>query len=409
MRRALATLLLPEGLLVLGAAAAVRWPGVLAPVRPVLPFLPVFVATAGVALAIRFRRSGVLLGLLTLAAGGGALHAAGGEAGLAAAVAILLPVNLLVFALLPERGLASPAFLRRAAALATQLLVLLVVLRTGQQDLLAPLARRGLTAPILAPDAVVGDLAALAAATAMALLAARLLFAPDPVTRGFLWAVGGGLVAFLAPPELDLGGLAARSFLLAVAALSLVVAQIEAAHALAYRDPLTGLPNRRALDDALRHLAGPFAIAMADVDRFKAVNDTHGHDVGDQILRLVATHLQDLDAGGRAFRYGGEEFAILFPGRAVPDVLDVLETVRAGVAASTFTLRGADRPRRRPRRPRRRSGARQLAVTISIGAAHRRSDDPAPDAVVQRADAALYKAKERGRNRIASGEAARGA
>ncbi|MDH5198799.1 MAG: GGDEF domain-containing protein, partial [Gemmatimonadota bacterium] len=68
---------------------------------------------------------------------------------------------------------------------------------------------------------------------------------------------------------------------------------IETAHAHAYRDALTGLPSRRSFDDAWRRLEGPVAIAMVDVDHFKAVNDTHGHDVGDQVLRMVAGQLED--------------------------------------------------------------------------------------------------------------------
>ena len=409
MRRALTALLVPEGLLLLGAAAAVRWPVVLTPVRPVLPLLPAIAGVAGAALAIRFRRSGALLGLLTLAAAGAALAADGPAPGLLSAIAILLPVNLLAFALLPERGLTGAAALRRGAALAAQVATLLVLARTGQEQLLAPLARRALTAPLLPPGVAVGDIAALASAGAMAVLAVRVLLRPDPLARGFLWAIAGGLLALLAAPGRDLDGLSAQAFLLTMAALSLVVALVETAHALAFRDALTGLPNRRALDDALRRLEGPCAVAMADVDHFKAVNDTHGHDVGDQVLRLVAAHLDEVGQGGRAFRYGGEEFAILFPGRAAADILAALEAVRAAVAGARFTLRGADRPRRRPKHPRRRSGATQLAVTISMGVAQRGAGDATSETVVQRADAALYRAKEGGRNRIASGKTARGA
>jgi diguanylate cyclase (GGDEF)-like protein len=362
----------------------------------------------GAGLAIRFQRSGALLGLVALGAAGSALYVDGPAGGLQAAVAVLLPVNLLALAVLPERGLTGTPVLRRTAAVLAQALVLLVLVRTGQLDLLTPLARRTLTAPLLPLSAPAGDLAALAAATAMAALAIVLLVRPDPVTRGFLWAIAGGFLAFAAAPGDDLGGFAAQTFLLTAAALALVVALVEAAHALAYQDALTGLPNRRALEDALRRLRGPFAVAMADVDHFKAVNDTHGHEVGDQILRLVASHLTEIGEGGRAFRYGGEEFAILFPGRTAADVAATLEGIRAAVEAATFTLRAADRPRRRPKQPRRRKSAQQLAVTISLGVAHHRPGDSAPDAVVQRADGALYRAKERGRNRVASAEAGRG-
>jgi diguanylate cyclase (GGDEF)-like protein len=407
VRSALTALVVPEGFLLLAAAIAVRWPAALVPAESVIPLLPAIVGVAGAVLAIRFRRSGALLALATLGAAGGALAAEGSGAGLAGAIAILVPANLLAFALLPERGLAGAA-VRRGAALAAQAAILLIVVRTGQQDLLAPLAYRTFTGPLLPSGTAVGDLAVLASGGAMAALVALVLRRPDPLARGFLWAVAAGLLALLAAPDREVGGLAAPTFLLTTAALAIVVSQVEAAHALAYRDGLTGLPNRRALDDELRRLDGPFAIAMADLDHFKAVNDTHGHDVGDQVLRLVAAHIATVGEGGRAFRYGGEEFAILFPGRGAPEVLDALEAVRAAVAGAPFTLRAPDRPRRRPKRPRRRSGAPQLAVTISIGVAQRAAGDATPDAVLQRADEALYRAKKRGRNRIEAGKAARG-
>src|SRR4029077_7824091 len=81
----------------------------------------------------------------------------------------------------------------------------------------------------------------------------------------------------------------------------------------AFVDALTGLPNRRALDEALARLSGDYALAMVDVDHFKQFNDTHGHDAGDRVLRSVAQQLR-ATRGGQAFRYGGEEFCLLFTG-----------------------------------------------------------------------------------------------
>jgi diguanylate cyclase (GGDEF)-like protein len=175
---------------------------------------------------------------------------------------------------------------------------------------------------------------------------------------------------------------------------------VEGSHALAFRDALTGLPSRRAFDDALRRLDGPCAIAMADVDHFKSVNDRHGHDVGDQVLRMVARVLEDVGHGGRAFRYGGEEFALLFPAKTAADCAGALEERRAAVEAASFTLRAPDRPRKKPKQPARRGSPNRLAVTISIGVAERTATDVPPDAVVQAADDALYRAKEAGRNRV---------
>ncbi|MBD9413860.1 GGDEF domain-containing protein [Pseudomonas sp. PDM16] len=90
--------------------------------------------------------------------------------------------------------------------------------------------------------------------------------------------------------------------------LMLVAAVVHEAYQMAYRDELTGLPGRRALNDRLDRLGRNYVIAMADVDHFKKFNDTHGHDVGDQVLRLVASQLRRIGGGGKAYRFGGEEF-----------------------------------------------------------------------------------------------------
>ena len=116
-------------------------------------------------------------------------------------------------------------------------------------------------------------------------------------------------------------------------ALIVAVSLIEHAHAMAYMDALTELPNRRALDEFLPQLHKRFALAMVDVDHFKTFNDKHGHDAGDQVLRKVAVHLASV-SGGRAFRYGGEEFSIVFPGRSCREAQPHLEALRARIEDS---------------------------------------------------------------------------
>jgi GGDEF domain-containing protein len=152
---------------------------------------------------------------------------------------------------------------------------------------------------------------------------------------------------------------------------------------------------------------GPhYAIAMADVDHFKSFNDTWGHELGDQVLKLIAGKLERVGGGGRAYRYGGEEFAILFPGDGVEECLGELETLRHDVEESKFTVRRRLQRRRKPAKSKNGgSGARarpQLAVTVSIGAAESNGRQDAPELVVQAADRALYRAKDAGRNRVES-------
>jgi diguanylate cyclase (GGDEF)-like protein len=241
-----------------------------------------------------------------------------------------------------------------------------------------------------------GQPALLVLLLAIGLVAARALWFARSEDAGLTWAlVATGTGLGLVSPGMT-------GVWLATAALVLVVATVEASYGMAYGDELTGMSSRRSLDSELRQLDGSYTIAMVDVDHFKKFNDEHGHPVGDQLLRMVAARLARVRAGGRAFRYGGEEFAILFPGKDLADVLDELETVRGAIEASPFVVRRADRPRKKPDRPVRGTGAgrRRVGVTVSIGvaSASRRANEPR--AVLDAADAALYRAKHGGRNRI---------
>ena len=141
---------------------------------------------------------------------------------------------------------------------------------------------------------------------------------------------------------------------------------------------------------------------MVDIDHFKRFNDEHGHAVGDQLLRMVGTKLTRIDGGGRPFRYGGEEFAVLFPSTTAEAALPHLERFRHSIEHASFTLRGRDRPRTKPKTVRPAGHRRRVAVTVSIGVAEPGSGRAAPDDVIKAADAALYRAKHAGRNRTSS-------
>jgi GGDEF domain-containing protein len=142
---------------------------------------------------------------------------------------------------------------------------------------------------------------------------------------------------------------------------------------------------------------------MLDIDHFKKFNDRHGHDVGDQVLRMVASRLARVTGGGKAFRYGGEEFTVIFPGRHADDALVHLEELRKEVSRAEFVIRSRMRPRRRPKSPRsRRAAPQRVSVTISIGAAWPGAHATTTDEVLKAADKALYRAKKQGRNRVST-------
>ena len=165
----------------------------------------------------------------------------------------------------------------------------------------------------------------------------------------------------------------------------------------AMTDALTDLANRKAFDD---HLAaacdqaeaegGALTLALLDIDHFKRVNDTWGHQTGDQVLRYVASVLARTAANPRfAARYGGEEFAIVFPYESAAVVEAALNGVRSEIASRSL---------------RRRSTDDDLgAVTVSAGFATRRRGETA-SAFIERADAALYASKRGGRNRVSCAE-----
>jgi PleD family two-component response regulator len=146
-----------------------------------------------------------------------------------------------------------------------------------------------------------------------------------------------------------------------------------------------------------------FTLAMIDIDRFKAFNDTWGHDVGDQVLKLVSARLQRVGGGGTAYRYGGEEFTIVFAGRRAISVMAHVESLRKSIASYKVILRESERPRSSgpgKAMPVTSVTNRWISVTISVGVAERSARLDGPEAVLAAADQALYRAKTDGRNRV---------
>ncbi|WP_051207521.1 GGDEF domain-containing protein [Saccharospirillum impatiens] len=177
------------------------------------------------------------------------------------------------------------------------------------------------------------------------------------------------------------------------------------AYSVAYRDALTGIPNRRALTQMQRTLGRHYAIAMGDVDHFKSFNDTWGHETGDQVLKLVARVLSQHRLPVKVFRYGGEEFTLVFRGMTAEQATPVLETLRERVAGYPLTVRKPGRPasgRKGKRQRGQPSPAKQVNITLSFGVTDATKGDASPDAALQRADKALYKAKQAGRNCVRS-------
>jgi len=167
-----------------------------------------------------------------------------------------------------------------------------------------------------------------------------------------------------------------------------------------YIDELTGIPNRRALNEHLKKLGRKYSIAMLDIDNFKKFNDNYGHTEGDNVLRFVAIHLK-ISSKSKVFRYGGEEFSIIYPGRKADEVVWQLEQMREELAKSHFFIRMSETNRsKRSEVDRGKSSpnGKKAKVTISIGIAQRGDKLRTPEDVIKAADKALYSAKKKGRN-----------
>ena len=212
----------------------------------------------------------------------------------------------------------------------------------------------------------------------------------------FSWATLG----FLDRPRIS-------AVMLGAAGLVLIVNLLRRTHEMAFRDELTGLLGRRAFNDRLKGLSGRYVIAMMDVDHFKSFNDTWGHDVGDDVLKMVAHQIARVRGGGTPYRYGGEEFSVIFSGKEMDECEPHLDELRSNIEHYRLAVRDTKHRKvpsevaqqRRGRRKQARSNI--VSVTISIGMAEPELNQETPEAVLKGADKALYKAKKGGRNRIA--------
>jgi len=131
----------------------------------------------------------------------------------------------------------------------------------------------------------------------------------------------------------------ASNALIIASAIFLSIAILRDSYKMAYRDELTGLPQRRALNEQLLTLGQKFSIAMLDIDHFKKFNDKYGHDVGDQVLQMVARRLNKIRGSGKVYRYSGEEFAIVFAGEHLHDASYFLEEVRKSIQDYEMVIR----------------------------------------------------------------------
>lgn len=403
-RDTLKSLLFPGAVWLLAVMALVYSDKLTLPL-PALSFLYYCAILAGMLLAWKFHSSRTFWSLAVLLLAQQAAAISGGQPpyipSTLHALTVVVPLNFVLIAMMHESGFTLESAAPLALFLFTQALTLTVFCGAGVRT-------RNLPVPLSLPRYAVLVLAA-----AAVLLVARFLVKRSPVESALLWSLGAAVLAlrYAAAPRISTAYWSAAACILASAV-------IERSYLLAYHDELTGLPSRRSFNDSMLRLKFPYSIAVVDIDHFKSFNDTYGHDTGDQVLCLVASHLSRVTGGGHAYRCGGEEFNILFQGKTTTEVLPHLERLRETIQNAEFRMRGGDRrqtprgPDRRNARNRRKSRKQQagtqaadgnasvLSVTVSIGVATSTSGKSTAEIVLGPADKALYKAKANGRNRV---------
>ncbi len=306
----------------------------------------------------------------------------------------ILPLWLLILAMLAEKPLFSRQAISQLAILALPIALAISAFLFKPADYLTLLTFEPAWLQFYTPQLpYTGWLIGLQVAAASIVLFTLLRYRQQQdlyllVTFALL---GGAIYGVFKPLEMVL----LFNFLLVIWLLAVLVY----GHNLAYLDELTGLPGRRALNQAMNGLSKKSVVAMLDVDHFKKFNDSYGHDVGDQVLKMVASRMRNV-RGGTAYRYGGEEFTILFPSTQIETARAAAEEVRIAVENSSLQLRSKHRPKSQKKGTQLRGSGpgkdtRSVSVTISIGLADNSVRDP-----LKVADKKLYEAKQQGRNQV---------
>ena len=313
-------------------------------------------------------------------------------------VVLLIPVNYLLNILLRERGILNRYGIRRFIILTAQLYFIAWVLEHPYPPLKEFLTLSyfkynifkltEITQPLLITIAISGLIIFIRLLQTSSTLSAGILASFIAITTA---------VHFYQQPQL-------ATLFVILAGLLIIISITLNAYSLAYLDELTQLPSRRALMQNISTLGKRYSIAMVDVDHFKKFNDKYGHDIGDQVLKKLASQLRQV-RGGKAFRYGGEEFTLIFPNKNLQEARLFCNELCKNVENSPFMLRDKKRPETKQKdqvKTNKQGEAKALTITISIGLAERSQLLLTAADVIKEADKALYKAKNNGRNQVAT-------
>ncbi|MDF2840835.1 MAG: diguanylate cyclase protein [Clostridia bacterium] len=300
-------------------------------------------------------------------------------------LAFLIPFNILLFSFIRERGIFTIWGKLKFLIIAVQFAFSVWLMQSIHADFRALMNHKIINFDFV--DIIpISQMSVLLFLLVFIALSIKIYSKPTLMESSFIGVLIMVFIALLLKDNL----LGLRIFY-AMSGFLLILGVVETSYFMAYRDELTGIPARRALKESMLKLGGKYVIAMIDIDFFKKFNDTYGHDAGDEVLQMVASNLAQVGGGGKAFRFGGEEFTILFPNKTREAALPLLEELRKSVAKQKL-------PYKKKSKGKGKVVTKQLSVTISIGVAEKNESLKTSEEVLKAADKALYKAKKNGRN-----------
>jgi len=308
---------------------------------------------------------------------------------------ILIPLNFLIFNFLKERGILNQYGIRRLIFVVAQIIAAFWLVKTNQFGISNYISMDLLIHP-LQDKTIINQSGQIVICLSLVVLVTHWLIRPKQLRGAWILALIAVIVAlhFVLNTQL-------ATFYFMLAGLILLSGIIINSYNLAYKDELTQMPSRRALKQQLASLGKTYSLAMVDVDHFKKLNDNYGHDVGDEVLKMLAAHLLSVEGGGKAYRYGGEEFTIVFAGKDAGTAIVYLDALRNKIASKPFIIRNKKRPKKKSDKKATKSeNTQKLSVTVSIGVAENQAKYNSTQDIMKSADNALYKAKKKGRNRV---------
>jgi len=363
-------------------------------------FLPIILAIFAIGLSFHFNRSPVFFYTLLIIASNLSLGLGWADTTLSySLLSVCLPLLLIILSVLPERGIIS---VRAIPAYSVLLLAVVFIVSVSKLE------------PDWAMHALLTDWLPARyfdwTSQSQTVLIASLVITIATIVRYFLkpsphMAAGFGVLIMIIA-QLNFGEIGSSLTIFSIAALIMcLVAVMQESWRMAYLDELTELPGRRALKEKFQKMSGLYTVAMLDVDHFKKFNDTYGHDTGDAVLRMIATKMNKVTGGGIPYRYGGEEFTIVFNGKNYEDAKPHLDQLRETIASTPFVVNRVSR--RKSENKDKPKKNKSVQVTVSIGVADSKSKKANKKEsstklsawdVLKLSDKALYRAKGKGRN-----------